>query len=85
MLIVKEAMTHEEISFFLTREKSVVLDRQRSQTLRLAHHPGISAWNEVPEPPGLRSHLLLKVSGTGIGLLPLLSLKNVVFGDRETT
>jgi hypothetical protein len=62
-----------------------VLDRQRSQTLRLAHHPGISAWNEVPEPPGLRSHLLLKISGTGIGLLPLLSLKNVVFGDRETT
>ena len=33
MLIVKEAMTHEEISFFLTREKSLVLDRQRSQTL----------------------------------------------------
>ena len=39
MLIVKEAMTHQEISFFLTRLKSVVLARQRSQTLRAQINP----------------------------------------------
>ena len=61
------------------------LDRQRSQTLRLAHHPGISAWNEVPEPPGLRSHLLLQISSAGIGVLPLLRLKHGVFRDRESS
>ena len=33
MLIVKEAMTHQEINLFLTRLNSVVLARQRSQTL----------------------------------------------------
>ena len=33
MLIVKEAMTHQEIRLFLTRLNSTVLDRQRSQTL----------------------------------------------------
>ena len=39
MLIVKEAMTHQEIELFLTRLKSVVLARQRSQTLRAQINP----------------------------------------------